>query len=237
MKPYQSIAIVECDQPLVAISEEFAFADPHVYQALGAPYGERSPFYLRLGVLERLQIAQSHLQQIQPHWRILVFDAYRPIAVQQFMVEYTLAQQVTERGWQSDTLTRSQHDELMAIVLQFWALPSHDPKTPPPHSTGAAVDVTLIDQDGNAIDMGGAIDEISPRSFPNYYASGSSSMLPERAEEFHAHRQLLQQIMTDSGFQQHPNEWWHFSFGDQMWAWSHSSNQASCLTACYGRYE
>ncbi|MEO1402022.1 MAG: D-alanyl-D-alanine dipeptidase, partial [Cyanobacteria bacterium J06635_1] len=22
-----------------------------------------------------------------------------------------------------------------------------------------------------------------------------------------------------AGFGQHPNEWWHFSYGDQLWAW------------------
>ncbi|MDG2329833.1 MAG: M15 family metallopeptidase, partial [Synechococcus sp. cluster2_bin.44] len=21
------------------------------------------------------------------------------------------------------------------------------------------------------------------------------------------------------GFIQHPNEWWHYSYGDQLWAW------------------
>jgi D-alanyl-D-alanine dipeptidase len=25
--------------------------------------------------------------------------------------------------------------------------------------------------------------------------------------------------MEVAGFAQHPNEWWHFSHGDQLWAW------------------
>lgn len=25
--------------------------------------------------------------------------------------------------------------------------------------------------------------------------------------------------MGAAGFAQHPNEWWHYSFGDQLWAW------------------
>ena len=25
--------------------------------------------------------------------------------------------------------------------------------------------------------------------------------------------------MKQAGFVQHPNEWWHFSFGDQLWSW------------------
>ena len=30
---------------------------------------------------------------------------------------------------------------------------------------------------------------------------------------------LLADVMEASGFAQHPNEWWHYSFGDQLWAW------------------
>ena len=29
---------------------------------------------------------------------------------------------------------------------------------------------------------------------------------------------LLYWLMMDAGFANHPNEWWHYSFGDQMWA-------------------
>ena len=28
--------------------------------------------------------------------------------------------------------------------------------------------------------------------------------------------------MTNAGFKRHPGEWWHFSLGDQMWAWLHN---------------
>ena len=30
--------------------------------------------------------------------------------------------------------------------------------------------------------------------------------------------------MKFSGFVQHPNEWWHFSYGDQLWAWTTNAN-------------
>jgi D-alanyl-D-alanine dipeptidase len=26
-------------------------------------------------------------------------------------------------------------------------------------------------------------------------------------------------VMGEAGFAQHPGEWWHFSWGDQLWAW------------------
>jgi D-alanyl-D-alanine dipeptidase len=38
--------------------------------------------------------------------------------------------------------------------------------------------------------------------------------------------------MAAAGFARHPNEWWHFSLGDQLWAWSQGEAQA-----IYGRLE
>ena len=32
--------------------------------------------------------------------------------------------------------------------------------------------------------------------------------------------------MRSAGFVRHPNEWWHFSHGDQLWAWSVKAEQA-----------
>jgi zinc D-Ala-D-Ala dipeptidase len=215
VKPYLIIPIAECGEALIEIPQSLAIALPHTYQALGAPYGNKSPFYLRTGIIDRLEIAQSFLQTIHPDWQIKVFDAYRPISVQRFMVEHTLGELADSQGLDRASLSMLQEQELMAQVLQFWAIPSDDPSTPPPHSTGAAVDVTLVDRQGQEINMGSPIDEISDRSFPNYFQTATD---PE-ARSIHQHRQLLFQIMNKSGFQRHPNEWWHFSYGDQMWAW------------------
>ncbi len=237
MKPYHNIPIIECGEPLVAIPTTFAFFKPHPYQALGAPYASKSPFYLRIGVLQSLQVSLQYLQEIYPQWQIKIFDAYRPIAVQKFMVEHTLEQLALSRGWQKADLSPAQYTELMAEVLQFWAMPSTDPATPPPHSTGAAIDVTLVNQDNIEIDMGSEIDEISPRSFPDYYQPDPNA----KANQFHEYRQLLNQVMSFSGFQRHPYEWWHFSLGDQMWAWllaqQHDSSQLEPAIARYGHLD
>lgn len=90
MKPYQKIPIEECGEPLVPIPlEHFAIELPHPYEKLGADYGERSPYYLRQGVIEALIKAQFCLEKRNPGWRLKIFDAYRPVGVQQFMVDYT----------------------------------------------------------------------------------------------------------------------------------------------------
>ncbi|MCC5641414.1 D-alanyl-D-alanine dipeptidase [Nostoc sp. CHAB 5824] len=233
MRPYHQIPIFECGEPLMEIPLElFAVESPHPYEKLGAPYGDRSPYYLRQSVIEKLIQAQNYLQLLHPNWRIQIFDAYRPIAVQQFMVDYSFAQAMQDRGLTNVELSPNQRQEIWEAVYEIWAVPSLDEKTPPPHSTGAAVDVTLVDDTGQIVNMGSPIDEMSQRSHPDYYAN---SDYPE-SQQYHAHRQLLQDVMLKAGFQRNPREWWHFSIGDQMWAWlNNQSNPANPLTARYGR--
>ena len=216
MKPYQSVRIEDCGEALVAIPlNEFSAVTPHPYVELGAPYGQYSPYYLRQSVLQRLLDAQANLQTVRPQWRLQIFDAYRPIPVQQFMVDYTFTQLAEAEDLDCATMSAEVKLKLQNKVAEFWATPSDNPNTPPPHSTGAAVDLALIDEEGHSVDMGSVIDEISPRSYPNHFAQEKS----DEAQRLHHHRQLLAQAMTQAGFRQHPNEWWHFSAGDQLWAW------------------
>jgi zinc D-Ala-D-Ala dipeptidase len=233
MRPYHQVAIFECGEPLAEIPLAlFAVEFPHPYEKLGAPYGKHSPYYLRESVIESLIQAQSYLEILHPQWRIQIFDAYRPIAVQQFMVDYSFAQAVRDRGLSEVELSPNQRQEVWEAVYEIWAVPSFDEKTPPPHSTGAAVDVTLVDDIGEIVNMGSPIDEMSERSHPDYYANGDRS----QAQKYHDHRQLLRDVMLKAGFQRNPREWWHFSLGDQMWAWlSNQSNPANAITARYGR--
>lgn len=232
-KPYQEIPIKDCGEPLVAIDvDRFAIASPHPYAQLGAPYGTLSPYYLRQGAIARLWDAQLWLQKVAPGWQIQIFDAYRPLEVQQFMVDYTFNQLLTKEGLMLENLCENKQLHLWGQVYQFWAPPCLDWETPPPHSTGAAVDVTLVDDLGRVANMGGEIDEISPKSYPDYFATAQS--LPEC--QYHQNRELLKQVMSKAGFRQHPNEWWHFCYGDQMWAWLElNDNPHQEAIACYGR--
>ncbi len=216
MKPYQNVPIRECGEPLVAIPlDQFAVVSPHPYAELGAPYRQFSPYFLRQTVVDKLLQAQAHLQAQQPGWQLQIFDAYRPIPVQQFMVDYTFDQLARSEGLDPQNIAESERSHLQTQVLKFWAVPSQDPNRPPPHSTGAAIDLTLIDSSGTVANMGSAIDEISPRSYPHHFADS----IEPKACHYHQNRQILSSAMTAAGFSQHPNEWWHFSWGDQLWAY------------------
>lgn len=241
-KPYLKMPIAESGEPLVPIPTDcFAYASPHAYEALGAPYGETSPYFLRQGVLEALHQAQSNLQVHHPHWQIYIFDAYRPIAVQDFMVNHAFQELLLQENLSPNDLTPDQAEHFWQQVYQIWALPSEDPRTPPPHSTGAAVDVTLYNHTHKTlVFMGSPIDELSARSQPDYFArvAADPHTPPDvRAEAQLAaqNRKILSNAMLKAGFQRHPGEWWHFCLGDQMWAWLTQQAQPNhSVTARYG---
>lgn len=246
-KPHYAIPIHECGEPLVPIpGDRLAIETPHPYAKLGAPYGSKSPFCLRQSVLNQLLLAQNVLKETRPGWKIQIFDAYRPLAVQQFMVDYTFAETVRVQGLTINQLSDPLRETLLQQVYQFWAVPSADPATPPPHSTGAAVDVTLADAAGHVVNMGSPIDELSPRSYPNFFMPGEGECKGDDAGAiadattliFHSHRQLLHRVMSAAGFRQHPNEWWHFSWHDQLWAWlMRQDDPTATAVARYGAVE
>ena len=203
------------DEPLVEIPDaEFPRVAPHPYAEVGAPYNSRSPFHIRQSVLPRLQLAQNVLRSQHAGWSIQVFDAWRPLPVQRYMVEHEFERLKKIEGLDQQQLDADSEQRLWHKVFSVWARPSDDPQLPPPHTTGAALDITLLDDSGQPVDMGSRIDSFGEAALPGYFA-GSAAETGQRA---HANRALLAEVMTMAGFQRHPFEWWHFSFGDQLWA-------------------
>lgn len=161
-KTRYEIRIAENGEPLVPIPREglFAFENPHPYQALGAPYQGTTPFALRSGVLMRLESAAAELSRRHPGFRLKIFDAYRPLEVQAFMVD-KVADEFCQRV--ANVMLLEADNELLMLAYEhaseLWAPPTDNPYVPPPHSTGAAVDLTIVDAFGNELDMGSPIDD------------------------------------------------------------------------------
>ncbi len=230
MRPWSPIPIHDNGERLQSLPAELLRIEPHPYQLLGAPYGSLGcPFRLRRGVVARLLQAEELLHQQRSGWRLAIFDAWRPVEVQRFMVRHAFSEECRLRGLDPEAEGPA-HDAVHKSVGRFWAPPSDDPATPPPHSTGAAVDLTLADADGRLLAMGGAIDAIGTISEPEHHAEAARRDPGGEAARWHGRRMLLRQVMVAAGFSQHPNEWWHFSHGDQLWAW-----RAGEPLAIYGR--
>ena len=235
LRPWSPIPIHDNGEPLVELPAPVLRLEPHPYRIAGAPFGDgASPFRLRRGVIERLLQAQAGLERQRPGWKLAVFDGWRPLAVQAFMVEHTITLECERLGL-DPRRDSPEREAVIASVGRFWAPPSNDPTTPPPHSTGAAIDLTLADATGQTVEMGSAIDAIGAVSEPDHFRRVGAD-LPAGADRDQArlwdgHRRLLASVMEGAGFAQHPNEWWHFSYGDQLWAWRLGQAQA-----CYGRW-
>ena len=234
LRPWSAIPIRDCAESLDPLPEAFFRIEPHPYAAVGAPYGEgATPFRLRRGVIQRLLRAQETLQALGLGYQLAIFDAWRPIAVQRFMVDYTIGIRCEAQGLDPQQ-DRPEVRSVIEEVGRFWAPPNLDPMTPPPHSTGGAVDLTLLDRSQQLVDMGSDIDAIGAVSEPNHYLAvandAENATDRERALAWHKRRSLLADAMAEAGFAQHPNEWWHFSYGDQLWAW-----RTGRSLAVYGR--
>ena len=74
------------------------------------------------------------------------------------------------------------------------------------HAAGGAVDVVLCEGDCE-VDMGGG--------YLDFKSGGNMKALT--VEQRNA-RRLLRHALQKAGFVNYPLEWWHYSYGDRMWA-------------------
>ena len=89
MRPWHGVPIDDCGEDLVPLPASLLRLEPHPYASLGAPYGAGGcPFRLRSGVVSQLLAAQEALRRHAPELRLAIFDAWRPLAVQRFMVRH-----------------------------------------------------------------------------------------------------------------------------------------------------
>jgi D-alanyl-D-alanine dipeptidase len=80
------------------------------------------------------------------------------------------------------------------------------------HKCGGAVDVYIVNNDGNVMDMGTEIIAVKDGYKKTMMFSS------EITEEHIKNRAILREAMTKVGFVYYPGEWWHYCYGDRMWA-------------------
>lgn len=77
------------------------------------------------------------------------------------------------------------------------------------HQTGGAIDLCLCDNCGQDLDMGTKISEHNKKT-----ATKSRYLSKEQLKN----RAILLKAMEEQGFKNYPGEWWHFAYGDRLWA-------------------
>ena len=80
------------------------------------------------------------------------------------------------------------------------------PEIIPPHSTGGAVDLTLVGEDEKEIDMGTRLN-----ADPEESNNACFTLAANISDSARTNRQLLINTMSKSGFVNYPTEWWHWS--------------------------
>jgi zinc D-Ala-D-Ala dipeptidase len=94
-----------------------------------------------------------------------------------------------------------------AVQVQMWALVPDDhyvadPKKGSRHNRGAAVDLTLVDAQGQDLEMPTAFDDFTEKA-----ARASKTTWTEQAQQ---HYDILNAAMNTEGFSPLPTEWWHY---------------------------
>jgi D-alanyl-D-alanine dipeptidase len=95
------------------------------------------------------------------------------------------------------------------VVNQFTA--PMNQRVPPPHTTGGALDVFLVDDRGKAYDMHSPFKSTDHACFA-LDAAGLS-------EEARKHREILREALETTELTNYPSEYWHWTYGDQGWAY------------------
>ncbi len=222
MKIWNKIPIKDNGDKLIAIPSSLKFLDPHPYFHLGAPYKDKTSIWkLREEVVNRLVKVNDYLIA-KSSFNLLIYDSWRPLEVQEFMFKRAFLLECEKSDIDISFENIKSYPSILKKVEKFWAYPSYDTRFPPPHSTGGALDVCLSDKDGNLVEMGSMVDQMDETSNPYFYANIKN----EEAIIWNGRRNLLREIMTKFEFAQHPNEWWHFSYGDQLWAWKNKKENA-----------
>lgn len=153
---------------------KYATADNFV----GKPLYPAAVAVLKKETAERLLRANATFRA--DGYSIKIWDAYRPLSVQRIL-------------WQTCPDGR--------YVI------NPDPLPPAGgwkarHYNGMAVDMTLVDEEGNELPMPTGFDDFSEKAAPGYRGT---------TEEARRNVQYLISVMEEAGFEPASTEWWHFN--------------------------
>ena len=120
-------------------------------------------------------------QQLKPKgYRLKIFDAYRPRPIQ-----YKLWKIKPDPHYVTNPAKGSMHNR------------------------GMAVDLTIVDTNGNELNMGTDFDYFGERAHHD-----TNDLLPIPIQ---TNRKLLLQTMQSCGFIPTRTEWWHYAFKGKLW--------------------
>lgn len=177
---------------------------------LYAQYIKSNPEYNQIYVRSGIQKMLNNVTELlSDQYKLVVRAGHRPIQVQKQLFTDALTEYAEENPEATD-------NQALKHVRTYIS----DPNIKlPPHCCGAAVDVELFDVSTNKpVNFGCSINTDSDISYIH------SNKISKKEKQ---NRMILLTAMLEAGFASYYAEWWHFSYGDQLWAWFYGKD--ACL--------
>ncbi len=195
------VKIIECGEPLV----DYLDFCPRLVRT-------RPVFKYRYETVVRESVAQklcAAAKALPRKYRLGVLEGWRPHHIQRRMYLRTWNRfKSLHPDWSEVQLKR---------VVNRYTAPMND-RVPPPHSTGGAVDMFLLDDDNNELDMR------SP--YENWDRHAFHTVVHDLTKEAQRNRDVFIKALTEGGMTNYPSEFWHWSYGDQGWAYRTGAKHA-----------
>ena len=162
---------------------------------------------MRQTVYNRIVQAQNLLPT---GMRICLYECYRSLNLQTqlFMNRYNIIRDHHPK-WSEEQLF-NETTKLVSPIMNF-----DGSQNIPPHSTGGAIDIYLVDEKGHPLDMG-----IHPKDWmDNEDGTVSQTNSTLISKEAQTNRDTMNKALEAVGFINYPTEYWHWSYGDRYWAY------------------
>lgn len=172
---------VQAIDPSIQVSLMYARPDNFMGQVL---YDDLREAYLHKKAAAALAKAQKRLKQLHPNLSLKVYDASRPMHIQQKM-------------W--DKVKDTPKSPYVSNPANGGGM----------HNYGLAVDITICNAKGDTLDMGTKIDYMGRAAhIDNEAQLVAKGRISAKAKK---NRELLREVMRYGGFRTLRNEWWHFN--------------------------
>lgn len=205
-----AISIIENNEPLIDLKNQTIIA----YGPSPEIPNNRDYMKLRKTVYDKLVQAQALLPK---GIKLCVYEGYRSLNLQRTLFENNSTQVRASRpDWTEDQV----FDETTKLVSPL--MNKDGSQNTPPHSTGAAVDVYLIDEKGTPLDMGLLVKNWMEDK-DGLLSQTDSQHISREAQH---NREMMGKALSSVGLINYPTEYWHWSYGDRYWAHQTGQKQA-----------
>lgn len=204
-----SLPVIENNDPIIDLKFQNKLLYAHHKMSINIHYTK-----IRKKLYEKILQAQDLLPN---KWKFCVYEGYRSIAIQERFFNYKFADLLKQNPtWQYEQLLRE------TIKLVSPVINKDGTFNTPPHSTGGAVDLYIVDENKQIINMGLSLTEVNK----DVHGKLSSTESDYISDESRKNRKIMCYALRSVGLVNYATEYWHWSYGDKFWAYHTNAKHA-----------